>query len=369
MSQKKTVEHYSDLAKQRNHDLIRVTNKLTPSQGNLMIFCKSCNSDFETSAKSYENAKASGCPNCKAIKARNQPSNPKPKLNQQNTQNTATNEAAVQKVQQRLEQKLVKRAEIQKLKIYTRAELLLYLEKNKNVYSDFIIQKLSEPTQQQAVQLQQTSVNSSKENIEVHHIFPRHAGGPDTEWNRMFLTQEDHIKAHELRYQVYKEFGDYNFLLTRDSTVRSRIEPNPEFDAMLRKQRVNANANARPVFSDDDGSKASKAVLSGLSPEAQKTLRLRHRNKMSEQVRNVLQNGATFYHDRTKKTFVLEPDQAPTLTELKDLLASVLPAGDLDRKRLENTLKPVNVTSAIAKMIKGAADRPSAYGWKLVQTN
>lgn len=48
MSTKLTREHYSDLAKERNHVLQDVSNPDTPSQGTLLLKCNSCRNNTKT---------------------------------------------------------------------------------------------------------------------------------------------------------------------------------------------------------------------------------------------------------------------------------------------------------------------------------
>lgn len=365
MSTKLTREHYSDLAKERNHVLQDVSNPDAPSQGTLLLKCNTCGKEFYTTAKSYKNARKTGCPHCKSIKARAQ-SSTKKRTNEvaTDTMTPAINSAVTLDQQQQLVRvqaktsaRLEQRAKFQRdNQVYSRKELLSYLRINSNEYTKFMLDKIDGEADLLA---------DSKQTKQVHHIIPTHAGGPNAKWNLVTLTPEDHCKAHELRYSVYQEFGDYNFLQTQGQEVRSRIQSNPKFDAQLLAQRQNANQNARPTFVGDAGNQASQAVLAGLTPEAQKAYRERHQNQMSEPVRKVLQEGGTFYHKQTKTTFVLQPQKAPTLTELKNLLAKALPQGHVDRIRLETTPKPVNVTAALGKMIKGVKDRPSAYGWSL----
>lgn len=386
MSKKISKVFFSNLAETRNHVLKDVSNPDTPAQGSLELKCNTCGKDFCTTAKSYTNARKTGCPHCKALKARKS----RPGTAVQGLQGTTKvkietsigtvpsavsltaplgpawsaptlamqgQEANLARAQANTNARLEKRGEFQRThQVYTKKDFVKYLEENKNSYSTFMLEKINNEAGLLA---------NSKQPKEVHHIIPKHAGGPNAKWNLVYLTPEDHCKAHELRYGVFEEFGDFHFLQTQGSEVLSRIKPNPAFQAQLLTQRQNANKKVRVKFENDDGSQASQAVLAGLTPEAHTAYRERHQSQMSEPIRKVLQEGATFVHKRTNKTFVLEPRQAPTLTELKDLLAGALPVGDVDRVRLEKAAKPMNVTSAIGKMIKGVADRPSAYGWSL----
>lgn len=46
------------------------------------------------------------------------------------------------------------------------------------------------------------------ENVEVHHIIPRHEGGTDEISNLVALTKEEHAEIHLKRYQEYGNFRD-----------------------------------------------------------------------------------------------------------------------------------------------------------------
>jgi hypothetical protein len=211
------------------------------------------------------------------------------------------------------------------------------------------------------------------EGLQIHHIIPRHAGGPNAQWNLIKLTPADHAEAHKLRYEVYHEFGDYNFLSTVGQ-IGNKVELNPAFENQLKLNRRKGTETQiekkigifEPGASQKAGFK-SKEVIANLSPEENKTLLKRHAVQMSDAVYSVLYEGAVFFHARTGTEVVLQPQEALTLTQLRDILAASLPEGDKDRVSLEKSGKIANVTSSISKMIKGAKGRPSAFGWKLIK--
>ena len=47
-----------------------------------------------------------------------------------------------------------------------------------------------------------------QENRVLHHIIPRHSGGPDLKWNLVAITEEEHRKAHKLRFEAYSVYED-----------------------------------------------------------------------------------------------------------------------------------------------------------------
>lgn len=361
MSRKTSIQDLEQLAATRNHTLLAVSNEETPAQGNIELLCKTCGETFGTSTKSYKNARKTGCPNCKAIKARAQVQ-PAKKASTQTVKVGLTKSSidgsfdaeALARVQAATSKRILKRANFQKENnVYSGEQLVEFLKKDLNPYNQFMLDKMEDKLPLDA---------ASSQPKQKHHIIPQHAGGPNAQWNWVYLTPEDHCKAHELRYEAYLEYGDYNFLRSLGPEVSARITPNAEFEKQLLAQRQNANQNMRPRFTGDAGGNASKAVLAGLTPEAKKAHRERHQNQMSPVVRDVLQKGATFIHN-TGVVFNLQPYQAPTLTELKDLLAAQLPVGNADRISLEKATKPINITTNIGKVIKGT--RPTAYGWRL----
>lgn len=367
MSLKKTVKNYSDMAESRNHKLISVSNTETPSQGKLTILCGICGETFTTSAHSYCNARASGCPSCKAIKARNQ----SVKAKNQSVSVTAIEQSKIeQKRKEKLSKKLAKRKNFEHIR--NSEGLFNYLKKENNKYTLFIMDKIK-TNASISQKITNKNFNFDSKQFEKHHIIPKHIGGPNASWNLVYLSKEDHVEAHLLRYEVYGEFGDYNFLSTKNVLgSNNRVKRNPEFDKQLTKNRQIGTktqiANQVGIFNHDAARRAgliSKKVIESLTEEEKRTLDKRHQTQMSDAVWSTLYKGATFIHSRTGTKVILKPEEALTLTQLKNILVAALPKDDVDRAILEKAEKPVNVTSSLAKIIKG--ERPSAYGWKLIK--
>ena len=44
--------------------------------------------------------------------------------------------------------------------------------------------------------------------MQLHHIIPTHQLGPDSQWNLVRLTIEEHAKAHELLFENYQHSYD-----------------------------------------------------------------------------------------------------------------------------------------------------------------
>lgn len=333
MSAKKTIQFYADLASSRNHSLIRVENSTTPSQGTLTIHCKTCNNHFTTSAKSYQNAKKSGCSNCKR------------KLIQgfwtgrsrtQSPEETSTKA----RIKQHKEETR-KRKSFSYVGLTNSQSLKEFLMRDKNPYNEFIIAKIENPV--------------VGKYTEKHHIIPLHAGGPDVGWNLIPLTPEDHIRAHELRAQVYNEQGDLDCIKfkgdsSKDLTER-RLQSIKTGDTVRRKEGTGIYA---------EGVSAKGGRIGGTVKNIAKDLS--HKTKMTEKVRNALYQGSTWKHEETGIELVIQPDTVFTLSQLLEKLTIVLPDGkhkDLLTQAVRST-----AVSNLSRVIK--QERKKAYGWSIL---
>lgn len=69
MSKKITKKQIMLLASERNHELLEIDfeEKYKDINSRVEFKCLTCKTTFETSVRSYKNAKKTGCPNCKKI--------------------------------------------------------------------------------------------------------------------------------------------------------------------------------------------------------------------------------------------------------------------------------------------------------------
>lgn len=219
MSRKLLLLDWQNLATTRNHKLISVTNTETIAKGNLNLLCNICNSKFTISAKSYRNCK-NGCPTCKkkAISSF--------WLGKKRTNDKLFN---IDKTVTTRKHKL-KNPNPKYNSINSKEDIINFLTSDPNKYNLFILEKF-----------QNQSLNNEKKNetvtYEKHHIIPIHAGGPDKPFNLIRLTTQDHILAHMLRYEVYKELGDKLFL-----NFKSEESISPE---KAKKNRIAASHEAQ----------------------------------------------------------------------------------------------------------------------------
>lgn len=332
---KKTFEYFANLATNRNHTLNSVSNKDTPSKGNLEITCKTCGVTFTTSAHSYENAKKSGCSNCKAIKTSDDwKGKPRVITPEQAEKNQRKNDAK----NKYLEEKRKSFAHIT-----NRDDLIKYLKSENNEYTNFILDRIEHPPQADAT------------NIKRHHIIPRHAGGSNKQWNLMPLTKEDHFKAHEIRARVYNEEGDK---MAIHFGSPEGTDNGPEDVKSYRTGNTTRKNDGTGIYGPGVAQKGGK--IGGAVKSEKKDLS--HSSKMSAPVRDALYKGSSWKH-RTGVILNVAAEEALTMPQLVKLLAEALPPDCEDHEKLTRDTEPVNITSALSKVIK--KERPSAYGWSL----
>jgi 5-methylcytosine-specific restriction endonuclease McrA len=294
------------------------------------------------------NARVTGCTTCANVSRRLQPNRRQPQAELSPEEILRRREVATRTERERSALRAAYNH------ISNRNDLREYLNQENNAYSNFILSKLDQ---------QEGSAGSGAvegTTFEMHHIIPRHAGGPDSQWNLIRLTVADHIRAHRIRYEVYNEFGDYNCTRAADPT----LPINEEYEARRVEGRARGNQTR---LTQQSGIYAPGASAAGgrASAAVNSIQRLyTHQNQMDELTRAALYKGCTWYHPRTNITLVVTGRQALTLTHLKILLAAALPEGSQDRISLTRNTNNNNITSSISKVIRG--QRPTAYGWRLI---
>jgi len=326
MTAKLTIDYFKNLAKSRNHELISVSDTETPSKGRVTIRCNTCNNDFETSAKSYKNAKKTGCKYCKSIKLQ-------------------TKTSIIP------EQKVMKPKKV--TKITNLKELKNHLTEENNPYTLFILEKMEQ-------------ILDTNEPIEKHHIIPKHAGGPDSKWNLVKLSKSDHMEAHRLRYEVYKEIGDRYVLEFRQKSENTHLYKDETYEETKRENAKKADAKRKEsktgIYAPGVSSKGG--TISG-TVKTEKRL-YGYGSLMSLDVKKVLYEGSCWFHEKTGTIIELKGQQVLSLTELKNALIMSLPETESDCTMLMSAKHNKDVTSNISKVIRGV--RQSAYGWKLINS-
>ncbi len=181
-----------------------------------------------------------------------------------------------------------------------------------------------------------------------------HEGGPDTGWNLIPLTAENHLRAHEIRAEVYKEAGDINASRLRgeqDITLRERRLKAARLGDTTRRQQESG------IYAPGASSKGGQ-----IGGRVQSFLKdLGHESKMTEPVKKTLREGSVWEH-KTGVRVELGPNEVNTLPQLVFQLIEALPHGE-DRVQLKAS-NTTNVTSNLGRVIKG--QRKTTYGWSLV---
>jgi len=133
--------------------------------------------------------------------------------------------------------------------ILNKVEMIDFLKKESNDYSNFILEKINR------------NANLLKTNTSVthkHHIIPKHRFGSDEPFNIILLTTEEHIEAHKLLYSCYNYKEDkaaYQMLsgLIKDgqktiwtlNQEKMKREKKGFFDPKLQKDLANRPKKAR----------------------------------------------------------------------------------------------------------------------------
>ena len=173
-----------------NGSLISVSNSTYVMSGTITIKCH-CGCLFTTTAKSYFNSQ-NGCPDCK-------------RKNTSKQWLGTTRKTPEEKAQTKVDSRRRRREKMMDQsspygKIKNKEDLIRYLESNRNLYNDFMLECIEREKTMPSI--------TSDGSLKGHHIIPLFAGGCNQTWNLVHVTLEEHEKAHQLRYDVYQEHGD-----------------------------------------------------------------------------------------------------------------------------------------------------------------
>ena len=147
-------------------------------------------------------------------------------------------------------------------------------------------------------------------------MIPFHAGGPHVAWNIVNLKENDHVKAHKLRYQVYGEFGDQLFVRIRNCITNA-------------KQKTNTCDKAQE--SKNSFSKKLKVEMSWAHPDL-------------------------------KNKLFIRSGVVSSISELAYILLNSLPEDSNSKKLINNRVN--YLSDGIRKVLKG--ERLTTYKWKLL---
>lgn len=380
MTEKRTFEDWQKIALSRNHGLSNPTDPKTPSKGSFTIYCKTCGDTFLNTAKNYISARRTGCLSCKKINARLSKEEKASRKEQMVEQKLIDVQPKEQKpeetlitveVKQLLNNETTKSVVIspKKTPFYVTKSaqwahisnpilMQKFLENENNDYSRFILEKFKNPFPKETKKF-------NGDEIQDHHIIPRHVGGENYYFNIVRLTKKDHIFAHKLRYLAYGDFGDYNFLHTVRSTGTKEVPRNPEFDKQIRNQAAKGSKTQQEkkigIYAPGAAKKAGQ--ISGTKPEsdAKKASSMQQRGQETRDALNIF--GGKWLHKETGTEVVILPGDTVQMRDVQKILASHLPVGHPNRVALERNTGRAGTSqpNALSKVVKKI--RRSYQGW------
>lgn len=318
----------------RNHKFVEFSHPDNPragGKGTITVIC-SKEHKFVTTVNSYLNARKDGCPICKRENL---------KVNNPNKKAPGEKVSVSTKLRRRTRPKI----DPAFAHIKSKEELLAFLKANPNEYNNFMLVKLMG---------QQLNKDEGAE----HHIIPKHRGGPDDDWNLIYLLPKDHNTAHELRYKVYKDPGD------RDA-LRFWSKPHLNSIEAARKRAAMAHAVCREkkvgFFSSEQQSLNGKK---GGAKKSEANIQ-KHISKISSDVKEALSQPMCWKHKGTGALVNIPANSIRLLVELRSLFAEALPESLGEERQKILNLETKNFTSAISKVIKGK--RNTAHNFLLLR--
>jgi RNA polymerase subunit RPABC4/transcription elongation factor Spt4 len=331
-----TLQQYADLCRERNHTLL---NKYVEvgTEGKktykIKILCNTCEKEFDTSCHSYKNARKTGCPNCKKESLSKHWTG---KVRTASPEQIKQKKAIQSSKQKSLEEKAKKYEHIK-----NKNDLIEFLKQHNDEYSSWILECIDkEPL---------------GENRENHHIIPKHAGGPDTEWNLIKLSPEEHVKAHEIRARVYGDSGDLTAIRLRGQTGEDLTERRIK---AMQKGDATRKDNHSGIYAPGISSKGGK--IGGSVKSVKKDLK--QITKMTSLVADFLYNGGTLNYKQTGLKLTIIPGEFLTLPPLIEKLKEITPEGQ--NKVLLNSSATTTISSLLGRVLK--KERQTAYGWSKI---
>jgi HNH endonuclease len=203
---------------------------------------------------------------------------------------------------------------------------------------------------------------------EYHHIVPVHAGGTEAFSNLIPLTPEDHVLAHQYRYELYGEAGDHTmtYLRKQGQRVNPLSDPQSKAVRMREAQRARQKEKGEGFYNSEVQRKNAQKSLETrrqlgvvyggknyYQSEKGKADRARggYQNQ-SEALKTFLRHASEWYHVPTQQRVFLE--SARSSSALADQLSAAVPSHPIQRKHLP-------------ELIHGRVR--TLHGWQLVASH
>lgn len=227
-------------------------------------------------------------------------------------------------------------------RIQSRDDCIQYLKQNPNLYNDFILHR----------------IKNSVAFEQKHHIFPRHAGGPDVDWNLVDLSSKDHIEAHRLRLIVYNEQGDKSAMA---------FFTNPEMNSYERIQERIKNSHVSQQRNKNGFYSSTKQRENGIKGGKIQTEAKREKyvQKQCAGVAEALSKTMFWKHKTSVGILKIPANSIVLLDEIRTLFLANFSLTDEEKTKLQN-VKKSTFTSALRKVLLRQVGRPSLYGFSLI---
>lgn len=335
MSQKLTLQDIEKITDSRGHKLIKLSHPENPrfNRKGLITFVCSKNHTHTATVHSYLTAK-NGCPECKKIKAVIDNTGKKRK----------PSPSAQEKTERRDAEKQARKARFQASEfchVNNSATLISHLENNPNPYNILML----------------TSVKQKRPLTgpgDKHHIIPRHMGGPDSEWNLVKLTAQEHYLAHKLRYEVYKDAND---LVGSEALRDSELNSPMARELRARETHEISRKNKTGFFSSETQAANGRKGGAVKSPAKHES----YAGMLNPTTKALFVKGSTWTHPEVANPIVVKPGQATITGDLHTIFLAYLPEG----KTKDNFVSSQrHCSSAFFKVIMGK--RQSYLGFRLI---
>lgn len=218
--------------------------------------------------------------------------------------------------------------------ITNRDQLIVYLLKESNSYSNFILERINrDPGALGNIRTQ------------AHHIIPSYCGGPNQMWNIIKLTIEEHGMAHQFLYENYNTLQD----LGASQMIRGQLDAGFETIRQLARETM------------------KRKNISFFNSDVQRELGRRPKNRRPY-ARNLyilaaLSKGFSLKYTKTGDILTINPYECSSLVFVIDKL---MLHPQMENKRqnwnLSKNKEKHYAISGLTRMLTGYIDKKSGKG-------
>lgn len=188
--------------------------------------------------------------------------------------------------------------------IGNRQQLINFLRRNPDAHNDYVLPLVIRDTQ-----FPKTRDELPSNQYSFHHVIPLHTQGSPDAWNIIYVTKEEHHRAHELRYQVYQDISD----------LRATYATAADLERFLNQTSSTENSIENETQEDSNQGVARRnALLARRTPETLKAIK----------------EGMVWTHQTTGIQVIIQPNSVQTIQDIKQLLINSLPINNSERKRM-----------------------------------